>query len=110
MLGTNRLHRSTTAATSTSIRLSSASGLACGDRAQRGESGVVDQDVRDDTERSHLVEQGRAFVAVREIDGQHVCPAVEFFRQVPKAVGPAGHEYQSVTAAGEFAGDLLADS
>ena len=81
-----------------------------GDRAQRGEPGVVDQDVRDDTERSDLVEQGRAFVAVREIGGQHVCPAGEFFRQVPKPVGPAGHKYQSVTAAGEFASDLLADS
>ncbi|MDT7722381.1 MAG: hypothetical protein QOE94_3392, partial [Mycobacterium sp.] len=62
------------------------------------------------TERSHLVGQGRALVAVREISRQHVCPPVQFFRQDLQAIGSAGHEHQSVTAAGEFPGDLFADS
>jgi hypothetical protein len=39
-----------------------------------------------------------------------MCQAVQFFREVPQAVGATGHKHQSVTAAGEFAGNLLADA
>ena len=81
-----------------------------GDRTQRGEPRVIDQHFRYDTESRHLVGQSRALFAVREIGSKHVCHAVEFFRQFPQTVGPAGDEDQSITAAGEFADDLLADS
>jgi hypothetical protein len=81
-----------------------------GDWAQCGKPRIVDQDLRDDTERRDLVGQRGTLVAIRQIGGQDVRPAVEFFRQGPQPVGSPGHEDQSVTAAGEFAGDLLADT
>ena len=107
------MQRSTTATTSTSTICISVVGVGLGDPAQRGEPGVVDQDVDGDAELDHPGRQDGACRPVGEVGGQHVgLPAArsDLVGERAQLVLAAGDEHDPVAAAGQLAGDLGADA
>ncbi|AHK33243.1 hypothetical protein Pd630_LPD06052 [Rhodococcus opacus PD630] len=83
-----------------------------GHRAERGQAGVVDEDVEGEPELADPVEQRRAGRAVGEIGTQHMRPTAcgpQLGGQFLQLLRPTGDEYDLVTAAGEFTADRFAD-
>ena len=85
-------------------------GITRGHRAHGGQPGVVHQDVRGEHDGRHPVRNPRSLHGFREVDGQHVRHRVQRLGKFGQAVGSTRDKHQFITAAGEFACELLADT
>ncbi len=110
MPGRNLLHRSTTAATSTSTRLTSCSGTDFATQSESRQPGVVDQDVRSQSECGDPVRQGRPFGSVGQVGGQRVRVRSQPCGELFEAVGAAGYQHYLIAAPRQYCGELLADT
>ena len=68
------------------------------------------QDVRGEAKGRDPVRYSRPLRGFRKVDGQHVRHRVQRRGKFGQTVGLTGNQHQLITAAGEFARDLLADT
>ncbi len=113
MPGRNRVQRSTTATTSSSIIAISASGSAFATAPSVERPGVVDQDLGGGAEGGDLIEETGANLAVHEVGGQHVGEPAgggDLVGERGELVGRTGHQGDPLAAPGEVTRDLGPDA
>ena len=80
------------------------------DESQCLEPGVVDQDVRNQTERRDPIWQARPRGSIGQVGGQRVRLRTQPSGELVKAVGAAGYQHHLIAAPRKYPGELFADS